>query len=116
LRIHLHPAGDVTPAAAFNCATAIAAASAAIAAAAAAASGLWPVGMNKLMTWMYPLIIISLFLGPQVGLTSNMLLFCYIRFKSCGICIPWHTNKLMKWMYLLIIISLFLGPQEGHTK
>lgn len=29
-------------------------------------TGLWPVGMNRIMKWMYPLIIASLFLGPQV--------------------------------------------------
>ncbi|WIA18804.1 hypothetical protein OEZ85_003487 [Tetradesmus obliquus] len=28
-------------------------------------TGLWPVGMNNIMKWAYPLIIISLFLGPQ---------------------------------------------------
>jgi hypothetical protein len=49
-----------------GCTTIAAHIAAAEAAAAAAVPGLWPVGMNNIMKWMYPLVIISLFLGPQV--------------------------------------------------
>jgi hypothetical protein len=31
-----------------------------------AAAGFWPVGVNNMIAFMYPLVLLSLFLGPQV--------------------------------------------------